>query len=100
MWFQFQHCGSLWQAKLPLPSARISGLPLKWTAKPSRSRCRLRRRPARQKERFAEFRNFQQLTREFIETNAKICHLRPIEEASETSRKKKAEASVKRSRAK
>ena len=40
----------------------------------------------------AEFRNFQQLSREFIETNAKICHLRPIEEESERSRKKTAEA--------
>ena len=40
----------------------------------------------------AEFHNFQQLSREFIETNAKICHLRPIEEESETEQKKTAEA--------
>jgi len=49
----------------------------------------------------AEFHNFQQLSREFIETNAKICHLRPIEEESETEQKKKRpKRSVKRSRAK
>jgi len=39
-----------------------------------------------------EFRNFQQLSRKFIEANAKICHLRPIEEESETEQKKTAEA--------
>ena len=57
---------------------------------------------ARKAEReVAEFRNFQQLSREFIETNAKICHLRPIEEASETEQeKKRPKRSVKRSRAK
>jgi len=49
----------------------------------------------------AEFHNFQQLSREFIETNAKICHLRPIEEESETEQeKKRPKRSVKRSRAK
>jgi hypothetical protein len=57
---------------------------------------------ARKAEReVAEFRNFQQLSREFIETNAKICHLRPIEEESETEQeKKRPKRSVKRSRAK
>ncbi len=49
----------------------------------------------------AEFRNFQQLSREFVETNAKICHLRPLEEESETDQEKKTpKRSVKRSRAK
>ena len=48
----------------------------------------------------AEFRNFQQLSREFIETNVQICHLRPIEEESETDQEKKPpKRSVKRSRA-
>jgi hypothetical protein len=28
----------------------------------------------------AEFRKFQQLSREFVEVNAQICHLRPVEE--------------------
>jgi len=57
---------------------------------------------ARKAEReVAEFRNFQQLRREFIETNAMICHLRPIEEESETGQeKKRPKRSVKRSRAK
>ena len=56
---------------------------------------------ARKAEReVAEFRNFQQLSREFIETNAQICHLRPIEEESETDQEKKPpKRSVKRSRA-
>ena len=35
-----------------------------------------------------EFRRFQQLTREFLGTNAEICRLRPLEEA-ETELKKK-----------
>ena len=40
---------------------------------------------ARKAEReVAEFRNFQQLSREFIETNAQICHLRPIVDEPET----------------
>jgi len=37
----------------------------------------------------AEFRNFQQLSRAFVETNAKICNLRPLEEESETDQDKK-----------
>jgi len=49
----------------------------------------------------AEFRNFQELSREFIETNAKICHLRPVEERLETEQeKKRSKRSVKRWRAK
>ena len=35
-----------------------------------------------------EFRKFQQLTREFLGTNAEICRLRPIEEEAETELKK------------
>ena len=57
---------------------------------------------ARKAEReVAEFRNFQQLSREFIETNAKICHLRPVQEGLETEQeKKRPQRSVKRWRAK
>ena len=57
---------------------------------------------ARKAEReVAEFRNFQQLSREFIETNAKICHLRPVQEGLETEQeKKRPKRSVKRWRAK
>jgi hypothetical protein len=57
---------------------------------------------ARKAEReVAEFRNFQQLSREFLETNAKICHLRPIDEPLETEQeKKRPKRSVKKSHAK
>ena len=49
----------------------------------------------------AEFHNFQQLGRAFVETNAQICHLRPVEEELETEQeKKRRKRSVKRSRAK
>src|SRR5215471_2359446 len=55
---------------------------------------------ARKAEReVAEFRNFQQLSREFIETNAKICDLRPIEEESETEQKKNGRSDPSRGRA-
>jgi hypothetical protein len=48
-----------------------------------------------------EFRKFQQLTREFLGTNADICRLRPVEEAAETEQKKKRSRRFgKRSRAK
>ena len=48
-----------------------------------------------------EFRKFQQLTHEFVGTNAEICRLRPIEEEPETRREKKRwKRSGKRSRAK
>src|SRR6516225_5670294 len=47
-----------------------------------------------------EFRKFQQLTREFLGTNAEICRLRPIEEQAETElKKKRSRRSGKRSRA-
>src|SRR6516162_4288268 len=36
-----------------------------------------------------EFRKFQQLTREFLGTSAKICRLRPVAEGASTERKKK-----------
>jgi len=48
-----------------------------------------------------EFRKFQQLTREFVGTNAEICRLRPIEEEPETELKKKqSKRSGRKSRAK
>jgi len=48
-----------------------------------------------------EFRKFQQLTREFLGTNAEICRLRPLQENSETeSKKKRSKQSGRRSRAK
>jgi hypothetical protein len=37
----------------------------------------------------AEFRKFQQLTRKFVETNAEICQLRPIEDEPQTDQEKK-----------
>jgi hypothetical protein len=40
----------------------------------------------------AEFRKFQQLTREFVEVNAEVCRLRPIEEAVPSGQEKTAEA--------
>lgn len=57
---------------------------------------------ARKAEReVAEFRNFQQLSREFVEANAKICHLRAVEGQQETEQeKKRPKRSVRKSRAK
>jgi hypothetical protein len=37
----------------------------------------------------AEFRKFQQLSREFVEVNAQICHMRPIEQVASTPQEKK-----------
>jgi hypothetical protein len=37
----------------------------------------------------AEFRKFQQLSRAFVDTNAEICRLRPIEEEPQTDQEKK-----------
>lgn len=49
----------------------------------------------------AEFRKFQQLSREFVETNAAICRLRPTEdESSPDQEKKRRKRSAGRSRAK
>lgn len=49
----------------------------------------------------AEFRKFQQLSREFVETNAEICRLRPANgEPSTDQEKKRRKRSTRRSRAK
>ena len=49
----------------------------------------------------AEFRKFQQLSREFVETNAEICHLRPTEDEPQTDQeKKRPRRSARKSRAK
>jgi hypothetical protein len=49
----------------------------------------------------AEFRRFQQLTREFVETNAEICQLRPTEDEPQTDQEKKRQRrSARKSRAK
>lgn len=37
----------------------------------------------------AEFRKFQQLSREYVDVNAQICHLRPVEEEPQTPQEKK-----------
>jgi hypothetical protein len=37
----------------------------------------------------AEFRRFQELSREFVETNAAICRLRPVEEGTPNAQEKK-----------
>jgi hypothetical protein len=49
----------------------------------------------------AEFRKFQELSHEFVGTNAEICRLRPTEDDSPTEQeKKRRKRSSKRSRAK
>ena len=49
----------------------------------------------------AEFRKFQELSREFVETNAEICHLRPAAEEPQTDQeKKRSKPSRRKSRAK
>src|ERR1051325_7039064 len=49
----------------------------------------------------AEFRKFQQLSREFVDTNAEICRLRPAENEPPTAQeKKRRKPSARRSRAK
>jgi hypothetical protein len=49
----------------------------------------------------AEFRKFQQLSRDFIETNAEICRVRPPDDESQTDQeKKRRQRSVGKSRAK
>jgi hypothetical protein len=49
----------------------------------------------------AEFRKFQQLNREFVETNAEICRLRPTQNEPPTGQeKKRRKRSARRSRAK
>jgi hypothetical protein len=47
----------------------------------------------------AEFRKFQQLSREFVDTNAEICRLRPTEDEPSTGQeKKRRKRSARRSR--
>ena len=49
----------------------------------------------------AEFRKFQELSREFVETNTALCRLRPVEEETPTEQeKKRRQRSGRRSRAK
>ena len=49
----------------------------------------------------AEFRKFQQLSREFVETNSQICRLRPVGSEPPTEQeKKRRKRSARRSRAK
>jgi hypothetical protein len=49
----------------------------------------------------AEFRSFQQLSREFVEANIEICRLRPPEDVSQTGQgKKRPKPSARKSRAK
>jgi hypothetical protein len=49
----------------------------------------------------AEFRKFQQLSREFVDTNAEICRLRPTDnEAPTEQEKKRQKRSTRKSRAK
>jgi hypothetical protein len=48
----------------------------------------------------AEFRNFQRLSREFVEVNFRICRLRPAEDESLNAPEKRSKRSVRRSRAK
>jgi len=49
----------------------------------------------------AEFRKFQQLSREFVDTNAEICRLRPTkDEPSTDQEKKRRKRSARKSRAK
>jgi Family of unknown function (DUF6788) len=49
----------------------------------------------------AEFRSFQQLSREFVETNVEICRLRPPEDAPQSEQeKKRPKPSARKSRAK
>jgi hypothetical protein len=49
----------------------------------------------------AEFRHFQELSREFVETNTAICRLRPVEQETPSAQeKKRRKPSGRRSRAK
>ena len=49
----------------------------------------------------AEYRRWQQLSSEFVETNASICRLRPVEEAAPSEQeKKRSKPSSRKSRAK
>jgi len=58
--------------------------------------------PAAQKKaerEIAEFRVFEQLIRELIEVNARICHARPVEQAPVSQEKKRPRRPAKKPRA-
>ncbi len=44
---------------------------------------------AKAQREIAEFRNYQQLSQEFVEVNTRICRLRPVEEAVPQPQEKK-----------
>ena len=44
---------------------------------------------AKAEREIAEFRKFEKLSREFVDVNAQICHLRPVEEQVQTQQEKK-----------
>ena len=48
----------------------------------------------------AEFRNYQQLSRELVEVSERVCRLRPVEETLTPEEKKRPQRSVRRSRSK
>ena len=48
----------------------------------------------------AEFRNYQQLSRELVEVSERVCRLRPVEETLTPEEKKRPKRSVKKSHAK
>lgn len=48
----------------------------------------------------AEFRNYQQLSRELVEVSERVCRLRPVEETLTPEEKKRPQQSGRRSRAK
>lgn len=48
----------------------------------------------------AEFRNYQQLTRELVDVSEQVCRLRPVEEILTPEEKKRLKRSVRKSRAK
>ena len=48
----------------------------------------------------AEFRNYQQLSRELVEVSERVCRLRPVEETLTAEEKKRLRRSVRKSRSK
>jgi hypothetical protein len=87
----------MWQAGLPLPSARQTR---PWAQPPTHSQSgwqdRLRIAAHadiyKAERKVAEFRKFQQLSREFVDTNVEICRLRPTGSEPPTEQEKTAEA--------
>jgi hypothetical protein len=49
------------------------------------------------KQEIAEFRNYQQLSREFVAVNEQICRLRPVEDTLTTAEKKRSKPSSRKS---